>query len=236
MFTTLCVIKPARRKQLFRRRRILTEEIVFGKNKFYTSRLVSYSSNNKSYIDKYIKDCSVPVIQPEDELTEEFKYHVLLSTVFKYCKEFPEIAIYDPSGSISYLLPRILSTAKAVYVFTNHSKYYDLNEYIYSQIGSAAIISEDIYSLKYADAIISSERLTHGILTPVLGKYNWFVNDCRPEFNEKFPDELPEYADIYSVASGIWKYMDIKNLIFGYCNQLNYKNIKINSENLIAKK
>lgn len=234
MFTTLCVIKPEGRRRLFRRRKVLTDAVSFGENTFYTSRLISNRDDNKAFIAKFIKDCRVPVIQSEDRITEEFKYNILISTIFKYCKDCPEIAVYDPSGSISFLLPRIISRSKAVYVFTKNSEYQDLNDYIFSQIGAAAIISDNIYSLKAADAVISSEKLTHNIHIPVFGKHNWFVNGCTPVFECDFPSALPEYADTFSVAAGICKYFGAKSLYYGYCEQLSCKNIKINSENLIG--
>lgn len=236
MFTTLCTdVSEAGRKRIFSRRRIISEEVCACDNVFFTSRLINPHRDNAAYIQRFISSCRVKVILPDDALTENYKYTVLLNTALKGFNKPPDAAVYDPDGRLSFLLLKIVASCKSVQLFTNYAGYDGINDYIFSQLGTCAALCRDLYSLKHADFIISADRLPYLPNIPVLGAHNWFVNGCSPVFaGENLAECIPDYADIYSVAAGLCEICGVRRLQSAYCGSLKFKNITVPTAKVFA--
>ncbi len=230
MFTTLSTVPPSRR---ICRRKILTEEIPYKDNCFYTSKLISRKKDNRAFIAKYKRECRVPVIEETDEIVLQLKYHILLSSVFDFLKSDANIFVYDPKGTLTFLLPRIVSKAKTVYVYTLCEDYSALNELILAQIGAAAVISTTPPKYKRYSACFAATSPHFSVGCPVFGQENWFVEDCTPNFGSSLSSPLASYVSIYCVAAGLWQYMGEKRIIFGKCNALKFRTEKTDIYNIM---
>ncbi len=234
MFTALTV-KIKKRKSLceklhlVRKYRILTNEIFFCENKFFTAEISSYKEDTAK---KIINRCMLPVIMPDSDAVLKYKYTVMLNTVLKiYEKKKISAALYDRNCDIIHLLPTVLQKCRSVYVFTeNISEYEKENDRIYSSLGAAAVISDRPVIPKSSDIVISSEDIKEKC--PVFfGQYGFFVDSCVPILDVPLP-KIPEYADLYTVLSGLNQFSQIESIAGAYCNCLVKDGVKYSIKNL----
>ena len=232
MFTTLNTTPEASRSP---GRKIVSERIEYKNTGFYTSRLLSRKKDNGKYIARFIRECRVPVILPESEITRRFKYRILLNTLIRYASaSLTDIAFYDPTGEISCIFPLAAEKFRTVWLVSESDIYDSLNENLLSTVGTCAVRKQKLTDAGGADIIISSKRLAFVSSPYVFGEYGWFVENCEPVFPCGFPD-IPEYADIYSAAAGVQEYLGEKEAAKGYCRQLSCGHTKMPAESFFNK-
>lgn len=225
LFTTLSVTHLNRntlgeKLHMVRRRRFVSHFHEYGKNGFYTTRLYTYCDNNQKAVETFCRGCNVPVLLADNPIVRRYKYLITANTVFKiFSDKPPDIAVYDPTGSLIFLLPRLLSHSRTVCVYTaNTHEYNDENNRIFSLIGAAAVVT-DVSPPKNADAIISSVVYRNDGI-PVFGEHGFFA--CSEFF---VPDGallsvIPPDADALTVAAGLYSTGGEKKLGYAYCEKL----------------
>ena len=136
------------------------------------------------------------------------------------------IRIIAYTNSIIHLLPLLIAKSRSVYVYTEKPQIYEAeNDRILSLLGAAAVISDIPLPPKNTDAIISTEAY-HSDGIAVFGEYGYFVSNAKPVFNNSGLLNLPEYADIYAVLTGLLNICKIKDISNTYCNELYNRSIK----------
>lgn len=204
-------------------------EINFLGNKFFTAEISSYKH---TVAEKIINRCRLPVIMRDSDAVLKYKYTVMLNTILKiYEKKILSAALYDRNCDIIHLLPTLLRRCRSVYVFTqNTSEYEKENDRIYSSVGAAAVISDRPTIPKNTDIVISNEDIKEKY--PVFfGQYGFFVDFCVPILDAPLP-KIPEYADLYTVLSGLNQFSQIKSIAGAYCNCLTKNGVKYSIKNL----
>ncbi|MBQ0083374.1 MAG: hypothetical protein KBS52_01225 [Clostridiales bacterium] len=213
------------------RRKIINERITCKKGEFYLSRLVSRKNDNTKYIEKFIKNCRVPVVLNTSDDVTEIKYRILLNTVIRYADKNTDIAIFDRQGKIQYLLAPAVENFRTVYVVSEEKSYETVCENLLAKYGTCAVLKDSLSDMGGCNHIISSERLPFSAGPYVFGEQGWFVKDCKPVFSCDFPGALPDYADVFSVAAGMYKYMGEQNVVKAYCTKFSLKGVKADAEN-----
>lgn len=211
MFTTLNPLpEPARR------RKVESERIKYAGNEFYTSRLVSKKADNRKFLQKFLRECRVPVILPTDNNVRMLKYKIMLNTVLRFCSpKTTDAAFYDPLGDITCIFFAAVKAFRTVFLVSENDVYDAINENLLSHSGICAVRKQKLTEIDRADIIISAAALPFTSAPYVFGEYGWFV-DNSPVFSCPFP-ELPAYADIYSAAAGIEEYFGEKRISAAYC-------------------
>ncbi len=231
MFTTLSVCPPAR-KFLFRRK-IVSQQIAFEGEVFYHSRIISKRSDNSRMAERFKRECLYPVIQSDSSIVSELKYNIMLSSIFAAKQHIEKAFLFDENGQLCFLLPRLLSRVRSVYVYSRREKYYELNEQIFSSIGAAAILTDNPSPPKNTDFVISPTRPPFFCGIPVFGEENWFISE-RIQYPCPFPQNLPPDANELCVAAGLWRYMGKSRIIFGCCDTVQHKNIRVDLKSLLS--
>ena len=169
----------------------------------------------------------MPIITQDDKCVTDFKYIVTANTVFKiFNNRHINVALFDKNCNIIHLLPLLIAKSRSVYVYTEKPQIYEAeNDRILSLLGAAAVISDIPLPPKNTDAIISTEAY-HSDGIAVFGEYGYFVSNAKPVFNNSGLLNLPEYADIYAVLTGLLNICKIKDISNTYCNELYNRSIK----------
>lgn len=228
MFTTLSVTHMSRntlveKMHMVKKRRFISHFHEYEKNGFYTTRLYTYCDNNKNAIDAFCRDCNVPVLMADNPKVRQYKYLVTANTIFKiFYGRPPDIAVFDPTGSLIFLLPRLLSLSRTVCVYTDNLHEYNAeSNRVFSLIGAAAIVT-DIYPPKKADAIISSVPGINGDI-PVFGERGFFVSSEFFVTDKSLLAVIPPDADALTVAAGLYHTGGEKQLGFAHCEKLVFR-------------
>ncbi len=233
MFTTLNVTYKDRRSlreklHLTASRRLNTKQHSFRNIDFYTTRLVSYSRSNESYLLHFREKCVLPVIDNSDSLITKYRYIVTLNTVMDYIGNTPlKCAVVDPDGRLLFLLPMLISKCRRVNIYTYATeKYKTENERLFALIGASAIITENFTSLKGFDAVFSDVPLPFCDNTALFGRYSCFAHTP-----PMLPDDIKKLTlssdEIYPVLAGLYYISGIKNLGHLRCRTLQKTTISL---------
>ncbi len=219
----------AQKFHLVKKSQVITNEINFCGNTFFTAEILAYE---KETAEKIISKCVLPVITPDSPEVLRYKYTLTLNTVLKNFKNPPERAVlYDRNCDIIHLLPILLLRCRSVYVFSeNTEKYETENDRILSLLGAAAVISRNGDVPKGADFIISGEDISQ--TTPTFfGEFGFFVGEDTPVLNTALPN-LPDYTDIYTVLAGLSAFGNNPNIKNAYCKKLTKNGVDFSIKNL----
>lgn len=213
------------------RRKIISERVRYQNGEFYLSRLLSGKEDNEKFIKKFINECRFPVVTGESAETLEIKYKIMLNTLIRYADKNTDIAFFDPQGKLCFLLEGAVKNFRSVFAVSQSPDYNAFNEILLSRLGACAVIKENISDINGCNYIISSERLPFSAGPYIFGEHGWFVNGCKPIFNCAFPSVLPDFADVFSVAAGICKYIGDEAPALAYCTKFSLKGVKADAEN-----
>ncbi len=211
MFTSLSVIRLQRKKlheklHIVRTRRFISSIREYGGTDFYTTGLFSYSENNQHSIEKFCRRCRVPVIFSDSEITVKYKYLAMANTLFELFPDNPpDTSICDNDGELLHLLPKMLSKSRTVYVFTGRPDLYETeSNRLFSLIGAAAIISDNLQLANRCDAIVDSTAHFSGVNPITFGNASGALS-CRNLILPKELDVLLEpYDDRESICAGLF--------------------------------
>lgn len=227
MFTSFSTVVMERQSiaeklHLVKRRRFVSHCVEYQSDNFYTTVLYTYSKDNKKAIEKFINRSPVPVISDDSEEVQRYKYLVTVNTIFNaFGNKIPQIAVYDPEGKLVYLLSKLLSKCKSVYIITKNTAAYETeNNRLYVLIGASAVVTESPTVIMRADAIICTERLTAVGGIPIFGQGGFFAHNddfCLPK---NLGISIDKDVQPLCVAAGLYYSVDKKGFENLCCNSL----------------
>lgn len=219
----------AQKFHLVKKSQVITNEINFCGDSFFTANILSYKEQTA---EKIKGNCILPVITCNSPEVLRYKYTLTLCSILKNFQKPPSCAVlYDRNCDIIHLLPGLLAKCRSVYVFSeNTEKYEKENDRIFFKLGAAAVICGNEEIPKGADFIISSEDIT--AVAPIFfGEFGFFVGEDTPVLNTTLPC-IPDYADIYTVLAGISKFGGNQNIKNAYCEKLTKNGAVFSLKNL----
>lgn len=224
MFTTLSLVKKERRAlseklHLTKSRRFVSREHYYSGTVFYTTRLYTFSHKNHSAIHRFTKNCGMRVITEHSPETERYLYLLTVNSFLHAFGNFPDVTLFDPDGSLIFLLTRLLSSCRTVWVCTEAAEKYEAeNERLYGLLGTSAVISSQ-FPTHTSDTVITAVPLKIKN-TYILGKCGIFA-DAASFIMPKAVEKETGQTDICT-AAGLYSEGHIKHLSSAVCNNFKY--------------
>ncbi len=224
MFTTLSLVKKERRGlkeklHLTKSRQFISAEHCYSGTVFYTTRLYTFCQKNDSAINRFTKNCGMRVITEHSRETEKYLYLLTVNSFLRAFGDFPEVTLFDPDGSLVFLLTRLLSSCRTVWVCTNAAQEYEYeNERLYGLLGTSAIISSSIPTHTPNIVITAAELKIKN--TYILGKCGIFA-EASSFIMPRAVEKETGQTDICT-AAGLYSEGHIKHLSSAVCNNFIY--------------
>lgn len=214
MFTTLTEIKcerknAAERMHFVKKRKYLSEFRTYGEYGFYVTRLCSYCADNTDSIEKFKVRAAMPVITDASPEVKKYRLIVEANTVFALNGAMQKIAVFDPYGELTFLLPFLAQKTACIYVYTHRENLYRESLHnIYKSFGTPIITVNKINALNSVNAVFSL------YIPPVNRNRIYGAENIYPELllTNNIKRQIPDYCNPYYVAAGLYFYGNKKEL------------------------